>query len=422
MIEINSSDTTLMCRQHILSVFWNRIIAWGIIISIFFPLRLELLVLFSANLLLLQNHKFHLSPKMLLILTVIFSSSVCFLIIYGYDYGKFIQQYIVISAFSILYWNYLYQIRDSLNEFFDIYLKVAYILAFCGLLQWLFFRITGINISLRTGITTGDEKFRLTSFSLEEAGRVGTLMIPAIAYYLLKFKITQYWLQKIILLCAILLTKSFAGITIIGIILCSLLWNELKKKCFIVKLILLFICLGSILAGISYFKTASLESDRNLIFVEDLWKVISDPSLENIESCNMSVYAFTKNVWVAFHSPGRLLGTGLGTHEINHDMVYHSNHPGAVLNREDAYSLLTRIFSEFGYCGVIFFFAFIILMRNKNNAINTAILYIIIGYCIRGGSYVGNGTVLFFMLYYLTSSRVVIKEKDSGFPIVQATN
>ena len=48
--------------------------------------------------------------------------------------------------------------------------------------------------------------------------------------------------------------------------------------------------------------------------------IAMDPDV--FETLNMSSYATMVNVWVALNAPNRIMGTGLGTHELNYYREY----------------------------------------------------------------------------------------------------
>jgi hypothetical protein len=125
---------------------------------------------------------------------------------------------------------------------------------------------------------------------------------------------------------------------------------------------------------------------------------------DSYEDMNASTYALLVNKWVAANAPSRIFGTGLGTHEQSYKKLYNNNtYQLYGLNSEDGYSLYNRIFSEFGYVGLVSLFVFLIIFLNTKNIINLSVLFFIIAVIIRGGHYTLYGTVMFFYLYYLTS-------------------
>ena len=90
----------------------------------------------------------------------------------------------------------------------------------------------------------------------------------------------------------------------------------------------------------------------------------------------MSSYATMVNVWVALNAPNRIMGTGLGTHELNYYREYKSDYIFYGLNAQDGYSLLNRLYSEFGVLGLILCLWVIYRNYNLNNIINISVFFL----------------------------------------------
>ena len=141
---------------------------------------------------------------------------------------------------------------------------------------------------------------------------------------------------------------------------------------------------------------------------------------------NLSVFALTSNAVVAYQSLKNdpLFGSGLGSHPVSYDKfmstpeakIFLGGYAGAI-NKNDACSLLVRLFSETGLLGVIMAIYFVIRYRLKlkeNDSlpvISHAILVLFIVQLLRQGHYFYNGFLLFGWLYYF-SNRIYNKEKS----------
>jgi len=89
---------------------------------------------------------------------------------------------------------------------------------------------------------------------------------------------------------------------------------------------------------------------------------------------NLSVFALTSNAVVAYQSLKNdpLFGSGLGSHPVSYDKfmstpeakIFLGGYAGAI-NKNDACSLLVRLFSETGLLGVIMAIYFVIRYRLK---------------------------------------------------------
>jgi hypothetical protein len=121
------------------------------------------------------------------------------------------------------------------------------------------------------------------------------------------------------------------------------------------------------------------------------------------ENLNLSSYATLANLWVAENAPSRIVGTGLGTHEQSYYRLYKSDFDLYGLNSKDAYSVGTRVFSEFGVVGILIFVIFILKNINRLSVINIASFLTIFSFVIRGGHYTAFGFVFWLMLFYYTN-------------------
>ena len=134
-----------------------------------------------------------------------------------------------------------------------------------------------------------------------------------------------------------------------------------------------------------------------------------DPDV--FETLNMSSYATMVNVWVALNAPNRIMGTGLGTHELNYYREYKSDYIFYGLNAQDGYSLLNRLYSEFGVLGLILCLWVIYRNYNLNNIINISVFFLILTLLIRGGHYVRYGFIFWAFLYYYSGSFIYSSKK-----------
>ena len=203
----------------------------------------------------------------------------------------------------------------------------------------------------------------------------------------------------LLMLTALILTFSSAGIVVFLLALTIFLLKSAKLKQKIVA--------GFAILFITLFLYKSIEEifSRTIRTVEHSLIGLNLNDVDELEKLNISSYALLSNLYVATISPSRFLGTGLGTHEQNYNLSYRSSFYEYGLNKKDAYSILIRIFSEFGYIGIILLFLFLIKYFNMKNPINIACLFTIIQYMIRGGHYTLYGTVFIFFLYFYSSKK-----------------
>lgn len=371
--------------------------------------------------LLFNKKKFPLlTRKTLIILSIIFLWSVISITINNYEFGKFIQQFILLGVIATSYSYILFILKNQYHILFEKYINIMFIIACLGLLQFviyfffhidiLFFNLEGIKISYIEG------QFIKISSILKEPGYLGSSLSPIIAFiifdknYLFKNK-----LKSILIFVTFLLTFATISYTILALILLTKLILILNKKVRIIVIISSFLLFSTF----EIYNT-NKEYDGNISdnFISSIFVKLNETlnsskskNVESFEDLNASTYALLVNKWVANNAPCRIFGTGLGTHQQSYNKLYTNNAYNLYgLNSDDGYSLYNRMFSEFGYIGIICLFIFLLKFINFKNIINISILFFIIAVIIRGGHYTLYGNILFFFLYYLTSKNISINE------------
>jgi len=143
-----------------------------------------------------------------------------------------------------------------------------------------------------------------------------------------------------------------------------------------------------------------------------------DVTTEDINRTNLSTYSLYSNYAVARMSLSEnpILGSGLGTHELNYDSYIRLAVPRNnfrelyQLNKKDATGLLLRIASELGFAGLLLGGLFIFRNRISFNAtrgvaymhrwlFSNGILVTIVVRLLRQGHYTMMGFVLLIMIY-----------------------
>ena len=380
-----------------------NLIQWLILLGIFGTSFFESVILLTTVFLLLCAHKLKFDKNIWLVIIIgyIFFSSTTTILIYNYPIYKFLQQFVLISCFMICYWAVLSSIKNYINSFFEKYLKIAIFMAFLGIVQYIVFYFTSVNIFSFAQEFSWDsyKQFRITSLAFCEPARFAALLTPALFYYLINYKLTQKIIGKIILLIAYLLTSSFTANVVLLIKFCVLFFYKIKRFIKILPIMVAFVLL------MFAFNTIREDNQYSESKTKLILNALQDFSIYNIDKLritNLSLYATTKNLWVAVNSPSRLFGTGLGTHEFSHDNLIVSTHPVDELNKQDAYSLGVRIFSELGFVGLCLLICFLFRFSNFKNLVNFSVFFLLLSLLLRGGHYVSNGTILFFYLYYFT--------------------
>lgn len=358
--------------------------------------------------------------KIFLILIIIFLWSSISIIINNYEITKFFQQFFLLSILTIAYSYILSLFNNKYHIIFKKYIDIMYIIACLGLLQFiiyvffnidiLFFNLEGVK-PIHVG-----SLIRVSSI-LNEPGYLGSSLSPIIAFIIFDKKyFIKYKFKSIIFFVCFLLTFATISYTILALILLTKFFLYLNKRVriFSVSLSILVLLLFNYFSSIKQTEGNVEDGFFTAIYIKLTETINSNSSnnnkVDSFDEMNASTYALLVNKWVASHAPSRLFGTGLGTHEQSYKILYTNNiHSLYGLNSEDGYSLYNRIFSEFGYIGVILFFLFLLKFLNIKNIINISVLFFIIAITIRGGHYTLYGTVLFLCLYYISSKQEIVE-------------
>lgn len=392
---------------------------WIIVIGIFTERYYELiLILFVALLLSGMQKKIVFSKTLLLLAIGVFIYSLLALSYVAYPYQKFIQQFILLLVTSVAYYQFFTINQHNINDIFRKYLKVAYVVALLGIIQWVVFLSVRINIFqfLYSGnaIEIYPGIIRITSI-IDEPSYLSTLLTPAAVYYSLKKNRiqTDKW-QMYIIYLAIFLTLSTVTYVILVLFF-------IYKYLFYVRSAVYRVAFTMLLFVIFLVGEKPLSNGEKTIFsdvilkISDSFAAFADMDPYVFESLNLSSYATMTNLWVAVNAPLRISGTGLGSHEQSYEYLYQSDFTYYGLNSKDGYSLANRIFSEFGVVGITALCIWLIRNYNKKNIINVAVLFLLLTLLIRGGHYTRYGLVFFVFMYYYThklSGNIVCKTKN----------
>ena len=391
---------------------------WLVVCGVFFTNIIELILLmFSVILLNTYKCKIYKSQILIKLVFVLFVSEIIIILI-GYDNKKFIQQSIVISLFFLLYEQFFKYNKNKLVELFKKYIKVAYWICLIGLLQELLFICFHVNIFdyvpeyHANHFIIGDKFLRITS-TLSEGGWLGTSLLPSIIYL---FYYNDFWnilgRKKYVILFVSLFTVSpFVYLSLL-IILALKMRGKFKKikRILSLALIVLFGYLAVHVMTIDKFDNSN-PIDSMLMRLHDSFIVISkinDSDIRDVVAVNMNASSavMASNMYIGFHAPSRLFGTGLGTNSQSQELLiggkFEDSSP-MLLNGDDGYSLFNRILSELGIVGLVLYLLFIYKYRNIRNPLNICFLTMIVGLFLRGGNYVLYGTIFVHFFYYYTS-------------------
>lgn len=321
----------------------------------------------------------------------------------SYEYGKFFQQFFLISIYVICYIQFFQYHKENLHEIWDKFLKISYFICIVGLIQFIIFYFTFVDI-FENGFEGNGRFIRIHSFFVE-AGNLATYLTPCVVYvisspeYRKKKKKESY-----ILVLTYLLTFTTIAYFIGLLIIIYKLYTKCKwfRYVFLIPIILLFLNFLESSQNKDYSNQNFLNS-MQLKFTQSI-TAFENFSPYEFELLNASSYATLTNLWIAVNAPNRVMGTGLGTHEISYEKLYKSDYRLYGLNKDDAYSLFTRIFSEFGVIGVIILYFFIKKYYRKNSIISLSLLFLFLSMGIRGGHYFAYGVIFFAFLYIYSAN------------------
>lgn len=314
----------------------------------------------------------------------------------NYDIKKFSEQILLLFLFYITYKTFSKYLFKNLTLFSKYYLNFT----------------TFLSIYSIIGLALGHNQGGRAIGFVGEAGDLAAILLPSIIYYIYNKKINY---KSIIIIIDFLLALSAASILALIIIffiiyIYPLLFNN--KKNVTIKWIYIA---GLITITFVGFKQLNQESDSQFFkrFQDTIQGLdITELDYKDLEVFNASTYAWLTNIKVAIEAPNRIFGTGLGTHKDSYEKLNPETFNAYRLyglNKDDAYSIATRVYSELGLIGFIVLIFFIYKNMNRHNVGNMMALGYLLNRLITGGHYTTTGMFLFLFLYYYTNKKNTIK-------------
>ena len=394
-------------KQYVTKFNWINASQWLILIGISLNKAGELSALLLFSIILTAFfHKGYSIVKIIIIFLIIATISSINIYINNYPFYKFIQQWILLICYFICYKLFFEYNKNNLHELWEKYIKIPIFISIIGIIQFIIYFFIKIDI-FPNGFSNG-EYIRIHSF-FQEAGNLASFLAPAITYIILSKKyFYTHKKQSIILLLTYLLTFT----TIAYFILILIIIYKLTTKYRFLKYIAIFFLIISIQFLVnndsrkSYDQKNPIEAMQMKFF--DTFSAFKSFTPYDFELLNASSYTTLTNIWIACKAPNRIIGTGLGTHEFSYTSLYKSNYELYGQNKSDAYSLFTRIFSEFGFIGIILFVLYLIKFYKRNNMISLSLLFFFLSVGIRGGHYTLYG-IIFFFFFYMYNAKSYIK-------------
>lgn len=325
---------------------------------------------------------------------------------YEYPLMKTLQQIFLIMLYFIAYSTLYKRGMSDIESIWVKYLKVCVLFAGIAWIQLFVYWVTGIDALLWPGRNfTGNGAFLRLHAYFEEPAYYATFLTPYVAYYLLDAEhLKQDRFKFLVVFLSYLLTFSSIGVVCVFMILMYKLYNSRYKVLLLFLLVLpiIFLSVKALESNDTYENDQS-QMEQSIAKISETITAFSNLSPGEFELLNYSTYATVSNIWVAINAPNRMFGNGIGSHVHSYETIYTSDFEMYGLNKADAFSLFTRVFSEFGFFGLLGVFVFLVVFMNRQNNMNLASMFFIIACLIRGGHYTLNGFFLFLMIFLVTS-------------------
>ena len=391
-----------------LSITLKLSLVWFVLAGMVLGRYTEPAFLIIATLfIMLQLNKVYVSTSCLFVGTLFFFHSLLMVLYNGYDTGKLFQQIVLLFTCVFCYYQIFRYCQVPVSEWFHRYVNLVYILSIIGIIQFVIMSATQIDIFPYTLDGTMTQNSGRLHAVFMEPGGFTAFSIPAAAYVFLAPGFMKYnRMKSLVIGIALILTLTTSMIVAVVIILFLKFYYYFKYLriglvvCFIVGVCW---CINNrdILSSSEYFVNPQLRAIQEKITQTLSMVEYAEP--EDFEHLNTSSYVILTNYWIAFNAPCRILGTGLGTHAQNYERMYKSDFGGYGLNKDDAYSMFARLYSEFGVLGLCLYAFFLIRYYNKDNIISLCLIVFFISYLIKGGHYMLYGTAFFHIVYYFIS-------------------
>lgn len=334
---------------------------------------------------------------------------------WNYPALKTFQQIFLIVIYYIGYSTFFKRISPDIDTVWEKYLKICFCFSIIAWFQFAVYLGTGIDLLQWPGshFLGNGLFFRLHSY-FEEPASYATFLTPYVVYFLLNGDIIKQNVLKFTsVFFTYLLTISSIGFFVLFLVVIYKIYNSRYRIILLFLLAMPILFLGAnLLEKNDTFQNDTSQFEQSIAKISETATAFSNLSPGEFEMLNPSTYAIVSNFWVAVNAPNRLLGNGIGSHVHSYDTIYTSDFEMYGLNRSDAFSLFTRIFSEFGLFGLLCMGFFLFYFSNKQNPINISSAFFVIACLIRGGHYTLNGFFLFLFLFVLSSGKLKSQHEE----------
>ena len=346
--------------------------------------------------------------KLFPFISYILISTVVGLAITGFSADKAVIQTGQLVVYMCIYYAFMSHYQNNLSHVFEVYVKFALVLAIAGIIQFFVALLYGVKLFY---VLDYLEEREIIEDGLRAQAWVGEpanfalYLVPALSYSCFKWGLFN--IKTIILIFAGWLAFSPIFKLSLVLIVGYYLYRQGSRSFLYILFITALLMFSTFVEryNIVNRENGDIKSSETFQYI--------GANFAELENANASTYSFLKNLRVAFMADNRITGTGIGTHGYSHDKWYHSSFSYSELNKWDAYSLGTRIFSELGIVGLCVFVYFFFKYFNRNNIINISIVFYFIFAFLRGGHYTISGAQFFLMMYLFTSKYKLLESQVS---------
>jgi hypothetical protein len=381
--------------------FIDKIIVYSTIFALFtedfniqyiIQWKLFYLIIIVNFILLLLENKMVLHKNMVFIYAFFALHGLILYVYFSNPITSLLSQLLGISLFSIYFYGFVKNYGTSLV--FKVYLKFAFILAFLAIPMF-YFQINVFEPSRLNGI-------------MSEPAHYAAIMLPAL-YLFLKEK--KYFKCAIVLITILLAQSSLGYLGILLILAIPLIKIKYALKYIFAVGVIFVLAVNYIQSNWNNPDKHSIESKITVRIKETYESFDTIKTGKFNVSTNLSSYAVISNLFLASQNVlEHPLGTGLGSYRHQYDYYFNRMTPPPYLtkygfdktNREDASSLMIRLFSDLGVFSIPFFVLFFIIAFKVilgTNIIRQSTFYYLLLKAIREGHYFPPEFYFFLMIF-----------------------
>ena len=169
-----------------------------------------MLILFFFLLLTFKKGQIYNCKGIIVFFFLLGSYTIPLLLFNGYSLAKFIQQYTLLFFCVFIYRQFFILNRTNLDALWNKYIRISYYVSVLGIIQFIICLFIGIDIFPNAFVPDG-RVMRIHSI-FQEAGNLGTFLIPAVAYIVFSrnFFLTHIRLSLIVLVVELLTFTTIA--------------------------------------------------------------------------------------------------------------------------------------------------------------------------------------------------------------------